>query len=127
MVEAQFNRIVTITADTLTKVETEYFTIGPLTGTYSSLVFQSLYTQLGGTSDGTALIQASVDGTSYVTIIDDNYDEIFFRGDDDTLTINNGDVWIVEIKDPTFTYYRLAATGTASDTTLVTAKYILKQ
>lgn len=127
MVDAQVNTITTITADTLTKVETEYFAIGPITGAYSSLNIQSVYTQLGGTTDGTALLQCSVDGTSYATIVDDNYDEIFFRGDDDTLTINNGDIWQIEIKNPTFPYYRIAATGTASDTTLVTTKWILKK
>ena len=125
-INAQVNRVVTITADTMTKVETEYFAIGPVTGAFKSLAIQSLYTQLGGTSDGTAILQASVDGTSYATIIDNNYEGITFYGDDDTLTVNNGDIWQIEILNPSFQYYRIAATGTANDTTLVTVKYILK-
>jgi len=125
--DAQISQVVTITPDTLTKVETEHFAIGPITGPYSSLNIQSLYTQLGGTSDGTALLQASTDGTSYATLTDTDYDDLYFYGDDDTLTINNGDIWQIEIKNPTFTYYRIAATGTANDTTLVTVKYIIKR
>jgi len=119
--------IQTITADTLTAVETEYFAVQAMTGNYAELCIQALFTQLGGTSDGTAILQASVDGTVYSTIVDDDYDEIFFYGHDDTVTITNGTAWHIRIKDPAFTYYRIAATGTASDTTLVTVKYIIKR
>lgn len=126
-VNAQNNVVLTVTPDTLTKVETEYFVIGPLTNTYSSLAIQTLYTQLGGTSDGTATLQVSLDGTSYSPVIDGTYDEIFFRGDDDTLTINNGDIWNIEIKNPSYPYYRIAAVGTVNDTTLITTKYIYKR
>jgi len=118
------NKVVSITVDTLTKIETEYFVVQPITGTYKSLAIQALFTQLGGTSDGTATLQGSIDGTSYQTI---NSSTKAVFSTNDTLTITNGAVWNVYLDDPQFVYYRIAATGTANDTTLVTPKYIIKK
>jgi hypothetical protein len=114
-----------ITPDTLTKVETEYFTVQPILGAYQSLTIQTLFTQLGGTSDGTCLLQGSLDGVSYQTLNSD-FSNIDFSSSD-TLTITNGAIWLIEITNPSFVYYRITATGTASDTTLVTPKYIIKK
>ena len=118
-------RVYTITADTLTAVETEYFTVPDITGDYTSLAIQVLCTQLGGTSDGSALLQASLDGTSYQTLNDNNANVDFATND--SLTITNGVVWLIEIIEPAFVSYRIAATGTANDTTLVTTKWMLKK
>lgn len=125
MATAQSGAITTITPDTLTEVETEYFTTDRLTGTYETLAINALCTQLGGTSDGSALLQGSVDGTSWNTLTS-TADKYYFYAND-TLTITNGVTWTIIIDKPALQYYRIAATGTASDTTLVTVKYTYKK
>lgn len=117
-------RVYTITSDTLTEVETEYFALSPLTGDYESLAIQVLCTELGGTADGTVVIQGSLDGTSYKTLNDESY---YIKGfGNDTLTISDGAVGLWVIHKPAFRNYRVAATGTANDTTLITTKYFPK-
>lgn len=118
-------KVYTITSDTLTAVETEYFTLPDLTGSYNSLVIQVLCTELGGTSDGTAVLQGSLDGTSYVTLTDAT--GVLKGYANDTLTISSGAVGIWVIDEPSLVKYRIAATGTADDTTLVTTKYMYKK
>lgn len=118
-------RVYTITSDTLTEVETEYFTVPDITGTYESLGIQVLCTELGGTADGTVVLQGSLDGTTYVTLSDD---ENYIKGfTNDSLTISDGAANTWMIYNPGLVSYRIAATGTANDTTLVTTKYFLKK
>ena len=124
-VNAQIGRVTTITPDTLTAVETEYFAIPSITGSYGSTAIQVLCTQLGGTSDGSALLQGSLDGTSYQTLNAGSTNIDFSTND--TLTITNGVIWLIEITEPAYVNYRIAATGTANDTTLVTTKFIIKK
>ena len=124
---AQSTGTVQSSTATIDTVETAYFPTQQMLGNYGELCIQALFTQLGGTSDGTAILQASVDGTTYNTIIDNDYDGIFFYGHDDTVTITNGTAWHIRIQEPAFPYYRVAATGTANDTTSVTVKYIIKR
>jgi len=124
-VNAQIGRVTTITPDTLTAVETEYFAIPSITGSYGSAAIQVLCTQLGGTSDGSALLQGSLDGTSYQTLNAGSTNIDFSTND--TLTITNGVIWLIEITEPAYVKYRIAATGTANDTTLVTTKFIIKK
>jgi hypothetical protein len=122
---AQKGVVQSVTPDTLTAVETEYFVCGPFGNAWENLTIQALHTQLGGTSDGTGVLQGSVDGVSYVTI----QDEAGFMKSypNDSTTITSGAVYEWTIRKPAFNYYRYAATGTASDTTLVTVKYIYKE
>lgn len=120
-----YNKVVAITPDTLTAVETEYFAVQNVTGTVSTISISALFTQLGGTSDGSAILQGSLDGTSYYTINSATSKAVFYPND--TLTITSGAVWLIELSDPGFVSYRIAATGTANDTTLVTPKYIIKR
>ena len=121
---AQKGVVQSVTPDTLTAVETEYFVCGPLGNAWDNVTIQALHTQLGGTSDGTGVLQGSVDGVSYVTIQDES---AFMKSyPNDSVTITNGAVYQWTIRKPAFNYYRYAATGTASDTTLVSVKYIYK-
>lgn len=113
------------TFDTDTIQGNEYVTFGPvtITGTYESLVIQALCTQLGGTSDGTLILQASVDGTSYNTVTESNFADFY---PNDTLTITNKAIWSAVLKGAPYKYYKVYGDGTPSDTTKVTIKYILK-
>jgi len=116
--------VIAITPDTLTKVETEYFTISA-GGSYNSIAITTLFTEIAGTSDGSAILQASVDGISYYVLNETSGVANFYPND--TLSITSGAIWNIVITEPAFKYYRVAATGTASpDITLVTTKYILK-
>jgi hypothetical protein len=87
-------------------------------------VVSVLCTQLGGTSDGEVYVQGSVDGTSYETLQFDVNDQfIYSNTDNDTLTITNGAIWLVDLSKLKFPYYRIEGDGTASDTTLITIKW----
>lgn len=119
------NKVITITADTLNAVETIYFDVQPITGTYQSISITTTFTQLGGTSDGAAYLQASNDGVGYFNITSQAGKYVFFPND--TLTITSGVAWGIQIFEPAFKYYRLKTVGTASDTTLVSPTYIIRK
>lgn len=122
---ANAQRVYTTTVDTLQGNETVNFEAIQSSSSSGTLAIQALCTQLGGTSDGTLLLQGSVDGTSYVTItnVAGKYD--FYPND--TLTITNGAVMTALITESPFNYYRFQGAGTAGDTTLVTPKYSPKK
>ena len=111
-------QIITV-SDTLQGNETVNFTSLKQPGQV-----QVLCTQLGGTSDGTLFLQGSVDGTSFYNITETSNSLAFYPND--TLTITNGAVWLISVKDKPFQYFRVKGVGTASDTTLVTIKYLRK-
>lgn len=83
---------------------------------------QVLCTQIGGTSDGSLKLEASVDGTSWETITETAGLIHFYPND--TLTIVDAAVWYVTIIDNPFLYCRVKGVGTASDSTLITIKWI---
>lgn len=114
----------TIDVDTLQGAETVNFGIVMLSGEYNAVTFQALCTELGGTADGTLNVMGSVDGTSYVNITDASGLAKGFPND--TLTITDGAILQFVVQDAPFRYYKLVGTGTASDTTLVQWKYVLK-
>ncbi len=120
-----YNKVVSITPDTLTKVETEYFSVQNVTGTVSTISIGVLFTEISGTSDGSAVLQGSVDGVSYYTLSSETGKMAFYPND--TLTITDGAIWVIELTNPAFVSYRIAATGTASDVTLITPNYIIKK
>ena len=120
-VGAQTKRVYSPDFDTLNGNETVYIPV--LTSTSSlGITIQALCTQLGGTSDGSLVLQGSADGTSYLTINDDDVTMTAYPND--TLTITNGAVvqWVI-LKNA-WKSYRIKGVGTASDTTLITPKYI---
>jgi hypothetical protein len=112
-----------VTLDTLdnTNVKTSQVIIA---GSSSCLAITAKCTQLGGTSDGTLVLKASIDDVSYQTITSASGIVKFYPTD--THTITNGSVWnIVFLKNP-WKFYKIVGTGTANDTTLVSIKYTLK-
>ena len=122
--QAQKGRVYSVAVDTLNGNETVNFTLGQITGGYETLTIQALCTNIGGTSDGTLILQGSVDGTSYLTINDET--GVLKGYPNDTLTITDGAVvqWVVQ--DTPWNFYRIQGAGTASDTTLITGKYVYK-
>jgi hypothetical protein len=117
-------RVYTLDVDTLQGAETVNFEAisSSLAGT---IAIQALCTETGGTSDGTLVLQGSVDGTSYVTLTETS--GLFTFYPNDTLTITDGAVLQVVVQDSPFAYYRVQGAGTASDSTQVAIKYIPKK
>ena len=122
---AQAQTVVASGSDTLKGNETVNFT--PVVSSTSSgvLTMQALCTEIGGTSDGTLLLQGSVDGISYQTV--NTLTGIFDFQPNDTLTITDGAVMQAIIRDSPFKYFRWQGAGTASDTTLITPKHHRKR
>ncbi len=68
--------------------------------------------------------RGSVDNVSYETLQQStNGIQPYFNTNDDTLTITNGAIWLVDVTGLNFNYYRFEGDGTASDTTLITIKW----
>lgn len=84
-------------------------------------MIQVVCTELGGTSDGSLILKASVDGVSFVTVSEKAGAFEFYPND--TLTIVDGAGWLIDVKGSPFKYYEVVGTGTASDTTLVSIKW----
>lgn len=121
---AQRGKIYEITPDTITEVETELFSTDRISGTYQSLTMNLVLEELGGTTEGSAIFEGSLDGTSWNTLNTTTGKYTFFPND--TLTMTDGATWLVIITEPALQYYRFSATGTANDTTLITPKWSLK-
>jgi len=81
-----------------------------------TLQIEALCTQVGGTSDGTIVLQGSVTGTNYVTI---TTDQSILECINDTLTITDGGVGIWSLSKTAYNKYRLSIAGTSGDTTKV--------
>jgi hypothetical protein len=120
---AQKGQEKSVTVDTVKGDETVNFNIACMNGGYSELVVQALCTQVGGTSDGTIVLERSVDNSSWETVT--ALTDIIVGWPNDTLTIVNAAVGLWSIREP-LGCYRLSATGTASDTTKITPKYRLR-
>lgn len=121
---AQTGVVKVITLDTLDNTNPKTSQIITAGGSYNSIAIVAKCTQLGGTSDGSLLLKASVDGTSYQTVTSSTGIANFFSND--TLTITSGAIWNIVVKGAPWKYYELVGMGTANDTTLVTIKYIIK-
>lgn len=122
---ASAQKVHTVAVDTLQGAETVNFGAIKSSLGEGTLTIQALCTQLGGTSDGTLNLYGSVDGTSWVKVLETA--GIFHFYPNDTLTITNGAVMSVVIKDSPFAQYRFTGVGTSADTTLVTPKYHFKK
>jgi len=114
----------TLTNDTLQGAETVYFDSFRYTGA-GDVVYQALCTELGGTSDGTLVLQGSIDGTNWNTLTEKTNYFIFFPSD--TLTIVDGGVFTAVIKKSALNYFRSQGIGTSGDTTLVSHKWDYKR
>lgn len=121
---AQTGVVKEITLDTLDNTNPKTSQVITAGGSYNSIAIVAKCTQLGGTSDGSLVLKASVDGTSYQTVTSAAGIAKFFSTD--THTIASGSIWNVVIQGSPWKYYKIIGTGTANDTTLVTIKYIIK-
>jgi hypothetical protein len=117
---------VTITDD-IEGAETVNFTTINATNDYKSLSLDVLCTEVGGTSDGTLIVQgrngSSGNWTTLTTAFLAHSLEVT---PNDTLTITDAGVWKVVIKEPSFSQYRVQGAGTSGDTTTIAIKYLLK-
>jgi len=120
----RIGRVKTVAIDTLTAAANDTSAVITASGSSNTITFQALCTQLGGTSDGKLVLQGSIDGTSYKTVTEKG--GIYGYPVADSLTVTNGAVWSVVAENSPYMYWRMIGTGTASDTTLVTFKYVLK-
>jgi hypothetical protein len=131
---AQRGEVLTITADTLNGNETVNFDLGVnFTGEYDYVVVQALCTQVGGTSDGTLALYGSLDGTSYsfingvgAEVITASPKASITGADLNQVTITNGLVASWVVKGAPYKKLRLVGVGTASDSTLITPKFMYK-
>jgi hypothetical protein len=121
---AQQGKVYTLTNDTITNTGTVYSDVVTSTGAANSIVFQVVTTQLSGTSAGTAILQGSVDGTSYVTLSEKN--GLIAGLPNDTLTISNGAIWNITVLNSPWKYYKIKAVGSGTSSTKVVYKYIYK-
>jgi hypothetical protein len=118
----------TLIYDTLNGNEVVNFETVSVTGAYSTVTFDILCTELGGTSDGTLVLQAR-NGSSgnWSTITNASFSKTVEFLSDSIFTITDGGVWKVQVTDPGFTQYRIQGDGTASDTTLIQIYYAFKK
>jgi len=83
---------------------------------YGADEIQVKCTQLGGTSDGTLILRASTDGTTWTPISETNQLINYFPND--TLTITNGATWYIKVGD--IKRSQIFGAGTTGDTTEIT-------
>lgn len=119
---AQKGKVYTIT-DTLQGSETVNFNSIFASGDYSSLFIEATFTQLGGTSDGLFLLEQGIN--SFKPMTSETTSGVAWSNAD-SCTITNGLVQQIYINNPGAYKYRARGVGTASDTTLVTIRYIFK-
>lgn len=114
-------------SDTLQGNETVNFSTIYSTGIYAAIGIDIDCTELGGTADGTLILQGRIsDDASWSTLTADDFTYIDYLTND-TLTIVDAAVWKIEIHEPAFRQYRIQGAGTANDTTLVDIRYTYKQ
>ena len=82
---------------------------------------QVLITELGGTSEGTIRLEGSVDAVSWEVLL--STDGLYHFYPNDTFTIVDGAVLIVNIQDDPFPFHRISGVGAANDTTIVNIKW----
>lgn len=122
---ANAQRVFSLTGDTVNGNETIYVDAVLESSTSSgTLTLQAAFSEIGGTSDGSAYLQGSLDGSSYVDILETT--GLFHFYPNDTLTITNGAVMQAVVLNSPFIEYRWKVVGTASDSTFVTPKFTWK-
>ena len=121
---AQVGNIRTTATKTLVNAATVTSDVIQVTGQYNALTIQTVYTQVGATTSGTATVQGSVDGVSYITLTD--VAGLVKGWPAVTAAIANGYIYDVVIQDVPFRYYKVVTVGAGTQTTTVATKYILK-
>lgn len=124
-VNGQANQVLTAPYDSVLTTETVYTGLINIQSSPDVILISGLCTDVGGTPDGTLILQGSIDGTSYINLAPVTGFISYFPNND-TLTITSGAIQTVAIWKSAYNFYRWKVTGTASDSTLVTTKYIYK-
>lgn len=131
-ISAQKGTVYTIPVDTLQGSETVTLTPFNINGTYSSLSISVLCTELGGTSDGTATLMVSNDGTNYTVLNGTNGSlwvapqNLVNDSTQNTMTVFAAATLNWTLPDPAWRWYKVVTTGTASDTTKLQGTYVYK-
>jgi len=115
----------TLTTDTATNTETLYMNVEYSTGAFDpikkewDITLQPHFTNLTGTTAGTAILQAQIDGT-WVTLNSGNSDLLAAN---DTLTVvtTASTLWMLKTKFPKL---RMAYVSTGTHTTVFSLSYI---
>lgn len=110
--------------DTIKAAETVNFGAIRSSTSAGMLTISATCTELGGTSDGTLILQGGTTATDYITIVETT--GVFNFYPNDTLTITDGAIIHVVINDSPFKYYRWQGAGTSADTTIVSPTYMKK-
>lgn len=110
-------------ADTLKGADTVYMELPKLTGFYA-LSWELYFENVGGTSDGTGILQASND-TNYFTV--NNIEGVVNGTPNDTIAIVDGLTQVYWLYGTPSNKYRVQLIGTVGDTTRILSNYILKQ
>lgn len=105
-----------IAVDTVKGAETITIAIPGSFPSDGALKIEALCTEIGGTSDGTIVVQGSVTGTNYVTL---STEQSFLECNNDTLTIIDGAVGLWSLSKTPYNKYRLSIAGTTGDTTAI--------
>jgi hypothetical protein len=109
--------------DTLKGADTIYIELPKLTG-YYSLSWELYFEQVGGTSDGTGILEASND-TNYATL--NNVEPVIQGIPNDTITISDGLIQYYSLYGTPHIWYRVKLIGTVGDTTRIISNYLLKK
>jgi hypothetical protein len=131
--QAQKGSVITLTADTLKGADTTDYVIELRAPSYDLLTIDVVYTQVGGTSDGTGTLYGSMDNTNWVFIngvgagvLTASPKASITGADLNQITITNGLVASWVLKDVPWRYIMHRSIGTTSDTTAIAAKYRYK-
>jgi hypothetical protein len=115
----------TVTSDTVKGNETIYLTTATTRAPSNIVTINLGFEQIGGTTDGTVVIQGSVDGsTKWTDLI--SAQDVFTAMPNDTVTMTSGGTATFIIKGNPWNKYRAKVAGTASDTTAITFDYTFK-
>jgi len=116
---------ISMTLDTLTNTSAKNgTTVIKLPSVQNSLTVQVLFTQLSGTSAGSAVLEGSVDGTTYHTINATSSTAVIFVND--TATVASGGKWAMTVLHPDLLYYRMRYIPSGTHSTKVTGKWMYK-
>lgn len=120
---AQVGTVKTLVGDTLKGAETDYSPSIYLKGNYT-LSMQAIFTELGGTSDGTSTVEVSLDNSNWAEITAVDWITWGLPSVGDTI-VNGGNYMVTCTKTP-YLYYRFKSVGTSGDTTKIVYKYVYK-
>jgi len=111
-------KVVTFTNDTITNAGTATLTTGKILGNYT-LSVHVLSTELSGTAAGSGVLQSSIDGTNFATILT-------FASTADSMTVDDGTTFVWNTVVTPDLYYRVLFTGSGTESTKVTGSYLIK-